>query len=363
MKKRLLLSILLLAAARLTAYEALLIGDLHYDNADLHPGKLSEVSRNELKRNLAAWESAIPTLLDNAGKAARGRVDLTIQLGDFVQGDYDAEELHRRAQRDILTMLREKLPAPIYLVKGNHDIRGKGAVAAFNKDIIPYLEETAKQPMAHPRAADYAIRKGRDLYLFCDSIVSSPELYDWMEKQIAAVPDLRHLFIVTHFPVIVCEDGLTWCLLLGRLDVLDQRRKMLSLLTRHNAVVLCAHTHYMQQVDYTELETPGRIRQITLFSMPIPGDEKFYQLTVTPEQYWAQKGVQSDLRSHRRPITEPFIGHISDMICTHPRAGFFFLQVPDDGSVKLECHFNGSPEASHEITLVEAPEKGDPAEK
>ena len=141
MKKRLLLSILFLAAVRLAAYEALLIGDLHYDNAGLHPGKLSEVSRNELKRNLAAWETAIPTLLDNAGKAARGRVDFTIQLGDFVQGDYEAEELHRRAQREILAMLREKLPAPIYLVKGNHDIRGKGAVAAFNKDIIPYQKK------------------------------------------------------------------------------------------------------------------------------------------------------------------------------------------------------------------------------
>ena len=53
MKKRLLLSILFLAALRLTAYEALLIGDLHYDNADLHPGTLSEVSRRELARNLA----------------------------------------------------------------------------------------------------------------------------------------------------------------------------------------------------------------------------------------------------------------------------------------------------------------------
>ena len=353
MKKRLLLSILFLAALRLAAYEVLLIGDMHYDNADLHPGPLSDVTRAELKRNLAAWESSIPALLDQAGKTARGRVEFTVQLGDFVQGDFESEELHARALRESLAIMREKLPAPLYLVKGNHDIRGKGALAAFRKEIFPYLEATTGGPLGIPGCADYVIRKGRDLFFFCDSIASSPRLCDWMEKTIAGVPDLRHLFVVTHFPVVVCEDGLTWCLLMGKMSTLEQQTRLLTMLTRHNAIVLAAHTHYLSRVDYAEPGVPGKITQMTFFSMPVPDDEKFYEITLTPEEYWAQKGVQHDLRSRFRPITERFIGRISDLHYFHPRGGFFILQVEDDGAVKVVDHFNGSPEPGHVFTLVE----------
>ena len=335
-------------------YEILLIGDLHYDNADLHPGPLSDVTRRELARNLAVWREAAPALLEQAGKTARGRVDFTIQLGDFVQGDFEREELHRRGQREILDLLRAKLPAPLYLVKGNHDIRGEGAQEAFDKDIIPYLEATAQQPMAVPGCADYAIRKGRDLFLFCDGPGHAPARYAWMEKTIESVPDLRHLFIVCHYPAVLCDSDIPWCLLMGDLNALDLQRKMLTLLTRHNAIVLCAHTHTMRQVFYTEPGTPGRITQIALFSMPVEGDNDLSERVITVDEYLAQDYVKRIVAGKYHPVFEPFFGRMSDITEYRPRAGFFFLRVEADGAVKLVCHSNGSPTPQRTIVLAEA---------
>ena len=63
-------------------YEVVLLGDLHYDSADIRVGvdKLSGYRKREMRRNIRAWQKNIPAVL-NAAKnyAAQPSVLFTVQ--------------------------------------------------------------------------------------------------------------------------------------------------------------------------------------------------------------------------------------------------------------------------------------------
>ncbi|MBQ4105973.1 MAG: metallophosphoesterase [Lentisphaeria bacterium] len=259
------LMILALVFTALTAasYEVVLLGDLHYDRADVHPADLKGHPQKELARNLKFWQDRAPKLLDAAAAKVNPATAFAVQVGDISQGDTSTQEGQELLFTDIMDKLGVRFKqTPLYVVKGNHDHRCPGNGAAFEKCILPRIKND--RLITGPNA-NYALVHEGDLYVFCDS--EKPDLA-WMKQVFAANPQSRHTFIITHLPVIPLPNNSPWWLLF-RINkaMYADRIEFRKILTERQAIVICAHVHHPSRIEYqTEA---GRISQITVSSMAL----------------------------------------------------------------------------------------------
>lgn len=266
------------------AYSVLLFGDTHYDSESVRTegsiDKLSDSQKKELPRNLKRWQNNMPTLLKNADKQS-GKTAFAVQLGDLIQGDCGSEEKHRQSAEEALKMLTGHLHTKLYIVRGNHDTRGKGGQVWF-KVMQPYLEQVTGQKFK-PGIVHFTMMQEKDLFIFLDC--NKPDV-QFVRKAITDHPDARHVFLLTHFPLVPCTPyGIDW-IIFGRPNKQDQRQELLKILAEKNAIVLCGHTHVPALFDYRFPE--GRITQFTSFSLPSRLDQKYERITVFPFMDTAQ---------------------------------------------------------------------------
>ncbi len=258
-----LFALILFAALSAAAYEAVLLGDLHYDRAELHHGRLSEAKQKEQRRNLAFWKDRAPKVIAAAAARINGQTAFAMQLGDIVQGDTAAEEDQATLCREALGILKKHITAvPLYLVKGNHDHRCPGGGAAYERVIPPSFK--SGKLIAGPNV-NYAFLHENDLFLCFDS--EKPDLA-WIKKVLAEHPDVRHTFVFTHLPVLPCSTRGVWWLIYNINPRTDAARlELRKLLAARNAIVICAHTHKPSWMEYRSAE--GRITQAVVSSMAI----------------------------------------------------------------------------------------------
>ena len=243
-------------AAPTAAFSCVLFGDLHFDRLahhDLrwvkaaHPGDVSQIENYSrltaeiMPRLFAAARAAVaPLAAEGAGAAPAA---LVLQVGDLVEGLCGSEELALRQNREVLEALRAaRWELPFLFAKGNHDITGPGAPAAFDRVFLPFLtaERRRLQPAAAPvTSANYTVERGNAQFAFFDAY--APDSLDWLET-VAARRTAEHFFVVLHPPVVPYGSRATWYLYSSPREQ-ARRQRVLDLLGAQRAFVLGGHIH------------------------------------------------------------------------------------------------------------------------
>ena len=349
MKRYFLLLVLGLAFA-LQGYDFLILGDTHYDSPDvrapnitLNPGRAKEY-----KRNLDRWSKTIPSMLKAAGKRSGEQIDFVVQLGDLTQGDCGAQNLQEKSFRNAVAAIRKEMKAPFYAIKGNHDIRGKGAQDAYINVMIPYLEKMLKTPPAVKKTGHFVLKHKKDLFFFFDSI--KPDVA-YVEKALAENPDVRYVFFMTHLPVLPCAGGNPSWIVFGSPKQNAERQKLLSLLAKHNAIVLTAHIHRSSLFRYQSQE--GTITQLSTFSMPTDSATAFSMEEHDPNDFFQTEIYRKALREKKGAsvVMQDFEGKYITRREMSPAAGYNVLRVTDE-SVTVDLYSGASGKVSKSIVLL-----------
>jgi hypothetical protein len=320
---------LLRAAASQPAkpFSFLLLGDLHYDKLEhhdlawldkTHPNDLSQIKNYSritaeiLPRLFATLRETITEL----NRTPETRVDFVLQVGDVVEGLCGSEELAVRQNTEALDFIRgAKLGVPFVFAKGNHDVTGDGAPAAFAKVFHPFLTEQARAISPGTGAissARYMLRCGNAEFAFFDAY--DRESLDWFEAA-AGRRSAEHFFAVVHPPVVPYGARATWHVFASERDK-AKREKLLDTLGRERALVLGGHIH---RFNTLARETPrGRFAQLAVSSvidaldvkvkMPLSGLAEYTsdQIRVEPKFSPETEAVRRAVYETERPFVKAF---------------------------------------------------------
>ena len=307
-------------------FSFILLGDLHFDRAEHHdmnwvrrekPNDVAQIenytriSREITPRLLASVRAAIAEL---AGGPAT-RVAFVLQVGDLVEGLCGSEELAVRQNREALEFVRAaELGAPLLFTKGNHDITGPGAAAAFQQVFHPFLaaqqasvlagapgglDAPAVAPLA---AARFTVEIGRAQFVFFDAYEATTSL-EWLEA-IAARRTAEHFFVIIHPPVVPYGARSLWHLFATEKEK-ARREKLLAVLGRQHAIVLGGHIHKFNAL--ARAAGGGRFAQFALSSIlaeesPAPKMELMGAADYTPDQVRVEPGFSPETEPARRAV-------------------------------------------------------------
>lgn len=232
----------------------MLLGDLHYDKLEHHDfawlEKKHPNDRNQIKNYSRLTAGIMPRLfatlrstIAELNRTPATRIAFVLQVGDLVEGLCGSEELATRQNTEALAFIRDaQLGVPFLFAKGNHDITGDGAPAAFANVFHPFLtaQTRAVTPAtAEIRSARYTIRTGNAEFAFFDAY--DRESLDWFAAAVAR-RSAEHLFLVVHPPVVPYGARATWYQFSSDKDR-AKRDKLLDLLGRERAIVFGGHIH------------------------------------------------------------------------------------------------------------------------
>ncbi len=265
-------------AADKAPFSFLLLGDSHFDRLAHHDlewlGKEKPDDLRQVRDYSRITAELQPTLFETLRGCITGLnrtqppVAFVAQVGDLVEGLCGTEALAVQQNTDAVAFLRSnKLGVPFLFTKGNHDVTGPGAAAAFNSVFQPFMagQATAVDAASRVNKACYTVEKGESLFCFFDAYdrESLPWLEAALEKRTTA-----HCFVVLHPPVVPYGARATWHLFSAERDK-AQRERLLALLGKHNAFVLTGHIH---KFNVLVRATPGggRFLQFALSSVIHP---------------------------------------------------------------------------------------------
>lgn len=264
------------AAQSAEAFSFVLLGDLHYDKLQHHDmawiqqhkgGDLSQIHNYtritaELTPRLFA---AVRESLTALKATPETQAAFILQAGDLVEGLCGSEELSVLQNREALAFLADQhLGIPFVFTKGNHDVTGDGAPAAFKDVFHPFLSQQTASFAGGGQitSANFAFQHANAHFCFFDAY--DPTSLDWLEATLAT-RTARHCFVTVHPPVVPYGARSTWHLFSSDRDK-AKREKLLHLLGQQNALVLGGHIHRFNTLCRT---TPrgGRFAQLGLSSV------------------------------------------------------------------------------------------------
>jgi len=186
-------------------------------------------------------------------------VRFVAQLGDFVEGMCGTPERAQRQCEEAVALIRgAELGIPFFASKGNHEIQGPGAAAAFDRVLLPFL--CGPQPRDHGPAS-FTIEEGEGMFAFLDAY--DRDALGWLEHTLEA-RTARHVFVLLHPPIVPFGARSTWHLYARAADT-TRRKRLLDLLGKHRAIVLSAHLHKYSVV--VRRTGTGRFLQLALSSV------------------------------------------------------------------------------------------------
>lgn len=232
----------LAGAASTKAFSFILLGDLHYDKLDHHDMNWLQKHKagdlSQIKNYSRITADITPRLFDAVKQSiAATSASFVLQVGDLVEGLCGTEEHATRQNSEALAFITsQKWGVPFYFTKGNHDVTGDGATDAFRNVFHPFLAAQTKQRIDH---ASYTVRHGNALFCFLDAY--DQESLAWLESALSKRTE-GHCFVIIHPPVVPYGARATWHLYSSERDK-ARREKLLTMLGRHNAIVLGGHIH------------------------------------------------------------------------------------------------------------------------
>ncbi len=242
------------------------LGDIHYDRSEFHdmtwlsakPDDLRQVTKEYTVYTATHWIDFMATVKEKAVRF-KPPVKAIIQLGDLSEGLAGNDEKAMEMASGTMKAIEElNMPVPWILTKGNHDITGPGAQEAFLKYYVPELRKQTGNSLIN--GANYSFKSGNVQVVCLDPWDRQTDMVSFLEQELS-VSDSKYKFVAIHEPVIPVTER-CWHVL--RNDPV-KRGKLLDVIARHKAIVLCAHLHRYSVVSRT---TPaGPVVQVMVNSV------------------------------------------------------------------------------------------------
>jgi hypothetical protein len=222
----------------------IVLGDTHYDLLQDHdmdwlktkPGDLRQVTEEYTKYTSENWNDFM-SILKRKVESNSSPIRAIVQLGDLSEGlagtDEKARQMASNAMKAIETI---QMPVPWIIAKGNHDITGPGAVKAFQEVYIPMIRKQASNPAI--KSANYTYRFQNVQITCIDPWDKETDMVAFLDRELTG-SDAKYKFVAIHEPVIPVTER-CWHTL--RNDQV-QREKLLEVIAKHKAIVLCGHLH------------------------------------------------------------------------------------------------------------------------
>lgn len=308
-----------------TAFSFVLLGDLHYDKLEHHdmawvqkdkPNDISQI-QNYTRISREISPRLFATVRDTIAELNRSpatRVSFVLQAGDLVEGLCGSEELSVRQNTEALEFVRNaNLGVPLLFTKGNHDITGPGAPAAFGTVFHPFLTAQAKAlnaGSAEVKSANYTVDCGNAQFVFFDAYDAAKSL-EWFES-VAAKRTAENFFVAVHPPVVPYGARSTWHIFASDRER-ARREKFLTLLGDQKALVLGGHIHRYNLI--VRSAGRGRFSQLALSSVisaPTvqPKTPLFGLAQYTPDQIVVEPTFSPSNEAERRAVytvEQPFV--------------------------------------------------------
>jgi hypothetical protein len=258
-------------------FSFVLLGDLHYDKLEHHdmtwvqkekPNDIRQIENySRISREVSPllFKTVRETIAE-LNRTSTTQVAFVLQAGDLVEGLCGSEELSVRQNAEALAFVRDaKLGVPFLFTKGNHDITGPGAVAAFGSVFHPFLTEQARAVnRASPdvKNGTYTVEFGNAQFVLFDAYEAGRSL-EWFEA-VATRRTADHFFVVVHPPVVPYGARSTWHIFASAKER-ARREKFLALLGDQHALVLGGHIHKFNALN--RRAGKGRFAQFALSSV------------------------------------------------------------------------------------------------
>ena len=222
----------------------MVLGDIHYDLLQDHdmdwlstrPGDLRQVTEEYTKYTRENWNDFTVVLKKRIG-SSESPVKAIIQLGDLSEGLAGTEEMARQMASNTMKAIDAiQMPVPWIIARGNHDITGPGAVKAFQEFYIPMFQKQTSNPEI--KSANYSYRYQNVQITCIDPWDKETDMTAFLERELSA-SDAKYKFIAIHEPVIPVTER-CWQTLKNNQG---QREKLLEVIARNKAIVLCGHLH------------------------------------------------------------------------------------------------------------------------
>ena len=275
-------------------YSVIVLGDTHFDGLvhgtyHGHNPDPPAYQIEEWDRNAGMWADRCPRLLRAAAARMTSDTAFAIQLGDLVQGDCNDNATHEQMATDAFATIKNALgrSLPLCLVTGNHDIRKSNADSSGAADTY-YAWQCARMTEELGETVEettFYFTHGPDLYISVN--FNSPSM-PVIEEALAAHPDARYKFLMTHGPVLPSDTtNFTWHLWGGNTSAAN-RLKLRKMLLENDVIVLAGHLH---TTELTEVMTDeGRITQVIASSVWSPENRtRSTPHQIGPETYGARQ--------------------------------------------------------------------------
>ena len=246
MKRNCLLLIFLIALLLSTIAQKssfLVLGDLHYDLIEDHDIDWLNTQGDNLRQVMEYtiytekyWNDFM-ALIRNKALSAKPQVKAVVQLGDLSEGLAGSPEKARQMAANTMKAIDEtNMPVPWIIAKGNHDITGPGGREAFQEFYLPMFRKQTNNPEINNASYSYYFD---NVQITClDPWDRELDMVDFLDMEFSA-SDARFKFVVIHEPVIPVTER-CWHTLRKNPK---QREKLLEVIAKHKAIVLCGHLH------------------------------------------------------------------------------------------------------------------------
>jgi len=311
-----------LTSARQGAYSVSVLGDMHYDAspperfhsaaiAKWKPTLAHPMRLKEFDRNARMWQDICRRILAASSAVVRSDAAFALQLGDLIQGDCESDDLHRQMLAEATGLLEGAYPhLPIVSLCGNHDIRegdrDEGAAPAYADFMTAYESRQLASFLPRGiRSTTFGFRCGPDLWIALDFNFGARDA-GIVRRLLAENPAVRHVFVVTHGPVLPMHLWRCRWFYLGRVEDGALRREMRALLAGRQAIVLAGHVHALELKDW--FGDGGRITEMVLNTCAGKSDGSYFPAepdvkSADPSDYgsWAYGPDARELGAHARP--------------------------------------------------------------
>jgi UDP-2,3-diacylglucosamine pyrophosphatase LpxH len=222
----------------------IVLGDIHFDLLQDHdmdwlmkkPDDLRQVTKEYTVYTVNNW-SDFMTIIRKKAAAENPKVKAVIQLGDLSEGLAGNEGKARQMASNTMKAIDAiQMPVPWIIAKGNHDITGPGAEQAFKEFYIPMFRKQTNNPEI--KSANYSYRYDNVQITCIDPYDKKTDMLTFLEHELSE-SNAKYKFIAIHEPVIPVTER-CWHTLRNNKE---QREKLLEIIAKNNAIVLCGHLH------------------------------------------------------------------------------------------------------------------------
>jgi len=290
------------------------LGDLHIDQLDHHDQEWIKKEKandwSQIQNYSRITREVTPKLLDVVRQQtaeSKIAVPFVLQLGDLIEGLCGSEKLATKQAQDALDLVkRAEFPVPFLFTKGNHDVTGPGAAQVYEKILVPFMAGQGGQALNAPR---FTREQGGTLVVFYDAYDRNS--LDWFSELLAKQTPRRLLFVI-HPPVVPYNARSTWHIY-SSAKLAKERERLLELLGKARAVVLCGHLH---KYSYLVRRTAhGKFAQLAISSVGSTAPIKPRDLIESVEGYTPDlvklepkhSPETEDLRRKTLELEQPFI--------------------------------------------------------